>query len=160
MLWHRTGFNCQSDYIFAGIFAVEKADSQILRLAGYALSQPYDSKKDITGYLSGLTLSTASPWFGAEQRIESVEAARICDGVLRQIFTSHIGSLDKLAKEAGFGALLIVKLLARQKLVGVLIIGTKRPGAESSETDRPYWSVLAKQSVLLSTINCYLRRTS
>ncbi len=125
-----------SDYIFAGIFAVEKADSQILRLAGYALSQPYDSKKDITGYLSGLTLSTASPWFGAEQRIESVEAARICDGVLRQIFTSHIGSLDKLAKEAGFGALLIVKLLARQKLVGVLIIGTKRPGAESSETDR------------------------
>ena len=91
-----------SDYIFAGIFAVEKADSQILRLAGYACHSPM-IQKDITGYLSGLTLSTASPWFGAEQRIESVEAARICDGVLRQIFTSHIGSLDKLAKEAGLG---------------------------------------------------------
>jgi len=124
-----------TDYLFAGIFIVEKPGGQTLQLAGYALPQPHGGEIEAK-LLSGLTLSTTSPWFSAEQRIESVDTARLSDGVLKQIFTSRLDQLDKLAKEAGFGALILVKLFARQKLVGVLAIGTQKSTTESTEADR------------------------
>lgn len=125
-----------SDYLFSGIFAVERADGETLKLSGYSLSPTSEVSKSIISALDGVTLSTTSPWFKTEVRIESVDTARISDGVLGQIFTSHLGVLDKLANEAGFGALILVKLFARQKLVGVLVIGIQKSTTESTEDDR------------------------
>lgn len=125
-----------SDYLFAGIFAVEKVDGETLSLSGYALSTASEVNKSLVDTLSGVTLSTTSPWFKTETRIESVDSARISDGILKQIFTSHLNLLDKLAKEASFGALTLVKLFARQKLVGVLVIGTQKSSSERTEADQ------------------------
>lgn len=124
-----------SDYLFAGIFAVEKIDGETLSLSGFALSSD-ELNKTIADTLREVTLSTTSPWFNTEVKIESVDTARIGDGVLKQIFTSHINLVEKLAKEAGFGALTLVKLFARQKLVGVLVIGTQKSTSERSEADQ------------------------
>lgn len=125
-----------SDYLFAGIFAVEKVDGETLSLSGYALSSSGDVDKVVVDTLGGMTLSTTSPWFKTEIRIESVDTARISDGILKQIFTSHLNLLDKLAHEVGFGALILIKLFARQKLVGVLVIGTQKSTAERTDTDK------------------------
>lgn len=125
-----------SDYLFAGIFAVEKVDGETLSLSGYALPPSADVNKSIADILGSVTLSTTSPWFKADAKIESVDSARISDGVLKQIFTSHLDLVDKLAKEVGFGALTLVKLFARQKLVGVLVIGTQKSTSERTEADK------------------------
>lgn len=125
-----------SDYLFAGIFAVEKVEGETLSFSGYDLSSSSEVNKALIDTLSGVTLSTTSPWFKTDTKIESVDTARISDGLLKQIFTSHLNLLDKLAKEAGFGALILVKLFARQKLVGVLAIGTEKSTAERTEADQ------------------------
>lgn len=125
-----------SDYLFAGIFAVEKVNGETLTLSGHALSASGEVNKATLDTLGEVTLSTTSPWFKTDTRIESVDTARISDGILKQIFTSHLSLVDKLAKEASFGALILVKLFARQKLVGVLVIGAQKSTGERTEADQ------------------------
>lgn len=125
-----------SDYLFAGIFAVERVGGETLSLTGFSLSGTNEVDMGIITSLGSVTMSTTSPWFKNDIRTESIDAARISDGVLKQIFTSHLDVLDKLAKESSFGSLVLVKLFARQKLVGVLAIGLQKSTSDTTDADK------------------------
>jgi signal transduction histidine kinase len=124
-----------SDYLFAGIFTSEKAESESMQLLGYSLSATQDVDKNTINSLDMLSICTTSPWFIADAKMESVDTARISDSFLKQIFTHRLEIVEKLAKESKFGAVLLIKLFARQTLVGVLMVGVQEVSANITEVN-------------------------
>ncbi len=125
-----------SDYLFTGIFTAETSDSETMQLSGYSLSAPQDVDKNLVDSLNMLSINTTSAWFSGGEKMESVDTSRISDSFLKQIFTRQLDKVEKLAKEAKFGAILIVKLYARQKLVGVLVVGVQENSEEATDADK------------------------
>lgn len=123
-----------SDYLFAGIFLAEREDSETMQMSGYCLSTNQE-EKDPSNLLNMLTICTTSTWFKTSAKMESVDASRISNSFLSQIFTRDIDKVERLAIEAKFGTVLMVKLFARQELVGVLMVGVQKISVEATEAD-------------------------
>ncbi len=111
-----------STYAFCGVFVKDgQLAETLLRLKGYAEVESAVSPK-LSRELSGISMQADGVPFSDAKSI--VLPAESLDLMLRdQVFGMHGHIMQHVARETGAKSFCMVKLLARQQIVGVLLVG-------------------------------------
>lgn len=119
-----------SAYLFSAIFVRDDRYKNSLPLKGISFSEVVSVTASEETELLQLEVSTKREWFARNEQSELIAETDLDNQFLQDVFASGSGTAAVVLRKCNVGTLSVTKLMARQKLVGVMIVGV------SEVTDR------------------------
>jgi signal transduction histidine kinase len=112
----------EADYPFVGILAYEGQQRDKATMFGWATNNLIGSVDP--KLIDGLTLKTSSAWFKNDEPLKFVNIDLIPDDKMAEFCDRSVQEVKELKSKLKIQQTCCVKLRARQRLVGIMIIGT------------------------------------
>ena len=112
-----------SNYLFCGIFIRQDDHKAVLGLEGMSFANDIPLSQSELDSLSALTMTTKRPWFDLKDQSELIDVEKITKPFLEEVFEFGSTIAGVIVKKSGLTSMLVVKLTARQKLVGIMLVG-------------------------------------
>lgn len=123
-----------ADYSFVGLLTRSSHTRDELTLNGWSGSG-WLGKDMSLGLSRPLHLKMSHSWFSEPASVKLLSLEELSDGALKEILGTPAPDVKSLREHLALKTIYIVKLLARRRLVGLLVIGFQNPLTSLSETD-------------------------
>ena len=123
-----------SDYDFVGLLTRSSHTREELTLNGWSGSQ-WLGKNASLGFSHPIHVKVSHDWFNQPLSTMIVSLDELNDQELASYIDVGVADIERLKRDVHLKSLYIVKLLARRKLVGLLVVGFKTPSSEITNND-------------------------
>lgn len=123
-----------SDYAFVGLLTRSSHTREELTLNGWSGSQ-WLGKDASLGFSHPIHVQLSHEWFEQPLSTMIVSLEDMSDEILASYLSVGAADIQRLRHDVQLKSLYIVKLLARRKLVGLLVVGFKEPVSDITQKD-------------------------
>lgn len=128
-----------SNYLFSAIFIKSSLHStQPMRLSGFGALPNPDQKMPAEETLMGIQLHSDPQWLEAKEYTRIIDLSAADTGEVSKFFPTDSSLMHDLANGLGVRSLCLVKLIARKKLVGALLVGLSATASELNLNEIEY----------------------
>lgn len=113
-----------SSYIFGVLFIKQSRNDELpMSVGGFSMQPQQNNLEADSASMKRLLLNVTDPWFASPEFSKSINIGAERDSFLDQIFGSQAEVANSFALKCQCPTIYFVKLLARHKLVGIMLVG-------------------------------------
>lgn len=128
-----------SDYLFSLIFIRHSRDDDTpMGVGGYGAPQSEGAKTIGPDAVKKLILQTDHPWFDAAKYSQIIDVNSSKSEFLKKAFDDQAVTVIEFAKQYNCPTICLIKLMARRKLVGAMMVGLGTPVASLDPSEVEY----------------------
>lgn len=122
-------------YAFVGLMTRSSHTRDVLTLNGWSGSAWLGKDHGDLGFSSPLHLNLDHPWFSQPESTRLLSLEGVPDVLLADFLNCRVSDIERVKRQLPLKSVYMVKLMARRRLVGLLVVGFLNPGEELEPAD-------------------------